>query len=340
VAKAQTVKISISKQDIPLPTASDISHYLSCETFRFYLEILSFTILPPYKGGVFRDAFGNAFRKSVCAMKQVKDCDSCFLKGKCLYVALSQPLPPKDFKDAGKYNHAPPPYVLNPPPDNRQSFHPGDMLAFDLVLIGRAIDALPYFIYSFIEMGKMGIGRRGKDGERGKYEITGVDHISGDATNRIYDIKTETLKSFDKVNEPLPLDHEEIQSVTVKLMTPLRLKEKGNLVTNLTFPLLINRTIHRLQLLSEFYGTKGPIPVPDTLIKDAEEIITANENLHWYDWERYSSRQKDLMKFGGLKGEITFTGNLTQFMPYLRLAEVVNAGQETSFGLGRYEIME
>jgi CRISPR/Cas system endoribonuclease Cas6 (RAMP superfamily) len=71
------------------------------------------------------------------------------------------------------------------------------------------------------------------------------------------------------------------------------------------------------------------------LLRDAEEIKITNENLCWYDWERYSARQKDLMKFGGLKGEITFTGNLNPFMPYLSLAEMVNVGQETSFGLGR-----
>ena len=41
------------------------------------------------------------------------------------------------------------------------------------------------------------------------------------------------------------------------------------------------------------------------------------------------------MKFGGLMGAITFTGHLGLFMPYLRLAEIINLGQATTFGLGR-----
>jgi len=73
-------------------------------------------------------------------------------------------------------------------------------------------------------------------------------------------------------------------------------------------------------------------------MEQAEQIQTTHDNLHWYEWERYSTRQESLMKLGGLKGEIVFEGNLAPFMPYLRLGEMVNVGQGTSFGLGRVEI--
>ena len=53
---------------------------------------------------------------------------------------------------------------------------------------------------------------------------------------------------------------------------------------------------------------------------------------------RYSARQKSLMKLGGLRGDITFRGDLGPFIPYLSIGEMVNAGQGTSFGLGRYKI--
>lgn len=308
-----------------------LTQALPCEKFRLSLNIKSLTILPPYKGGIFRGAFGNAFRHAVCAMRAT-DCDACLLKSQCLYVALFQPPPPEGYKDAGKYNHAPPPYVLNPPLDNRQAFQPGDILTFDLVLMGRAIDALPYFIYSFIEMGKRGLGR-----ERGRYELTGVDLIRKDASTTIYDGNTQTLKNFDKGDEPAPDNNEEIKRLTIRFLTPLRLKEKNNLVTSLTFPLFFERLAHRLELLSAFYGTNGPINVPDTLMEQTENIQTKSEQLHWYEWERYSSRQKDLMKLGGLKGEIAFEGSLAPFMPYIRLAEMVNVGQGTSFGLGKVE---
>ena len=46
------------------------------------------------------------------------------------------------------------------------------------------------------------------------------------------------------------------------------------------------------------------------------------------------------MKLGGLRGEITFEGDLSPFMPLLRLGEKVHVGQGTGFGLGGYEIIE
>jgi hypothetical protein len=68
------------------------------------------------------------------------ECRSCMLSAQCLYVALFEPEPPPDFPDAKKFDHAPPPYVLNPPLDNREVFRTGQTLSFKLVLMGRAIE--------------------------------------------------------------------------------------------------------------------------------------------------------------------------------------------------------
>jgi hypothetical protein len=50
--------------------------------------------------------------------------------------------------------------------------NPGDAVIFNLLLIGRAIDYLPYFIYTFEELGKVGIGKG-----RGKYSLTYVSPL-------------------------------------------------------------------------------------------------------------------------------------------------------------------
>ena len=289
-------------------------------------------VLPPYKGAVFRGAFGNAFRRVVCAVPRA-DCATCLLRLKCLYVSVFEPPPPPNYPDAAKFSDAPRPFILNPPLTNRQAFHPGDNLEFELVLIGPAIEALPYFIYTFIEIGRKGLGP-----ERGRYGMVAVDLLRGDDTTRIYNGRTQTLASYPPREMDLAYNPEDrpADSVTLHFLTPLRLKIKGNLVTHLTFPLFFDRLAQRLALLAAFYNSAVPSPDFSPLMALAESINIAAHDLHWYEWERFSTRQKEAMKFGGLKGRITFTGELGQFMPWLKLGGRVNVGQNTTFGLGQY----
>lgn len=331
MARLQLLQAGKIKQEYSIQNSTEPGYYLPVKKFRFTIKIKTLTILPPYKGGVFRGAFGNSFKKAVCALKKISDCNDCILKQQCIYRAVFNPPPPKNFSDAAKYRNAPPPYILNPPLDNREVFRPGDSLTFKLVLMGKAVEAIPYFIYSFIEMGRKGLGR-----ERGKYELEKVEVFSDGQYKQIYDNETGTLKDFSGFGQTaLYTGNSNINNLTLKFLTPLRLKEKNSLVTDLNFPLLFQRLVHRLELLSVFYGADGSIPFSDNLIEQAAEIKVKQDNLYWYEWERYSGRQKDLMKLGGLRGDIEFEGNLAPFMPYFRLGEAVNIGQGTSFGLGR-----
>ena len=58
----------------------------------------------------------------------------------------------------------------------------------------------------------------------------------------------------------------------------------------------------------------------------------------WYDWERYSARQDIRMKMGGFIGKVSFEGELNEFIPFVKLGELLHVGKGTSFGLGRYVI--
>jgi len=46
------------------------------------------------------------------------------------------------------------------------------------------------------------------------------------------------------------------------------------------------------------------------------------------------------MKLGGFLGNITFEGDLKEFIPFIKLGEYIHIGKQTSFGLGKYEIVE
>ena len=65
--------------------------FLSCAKFRLPLEVTTLMVLFPYKGGVFRGSFGNAFRKVVCAVPRGDGCTNCLMCHQCPYVALFAP---------------------------------------------------------------------------------------------------------------------------------------------------------------------------------------------------------------------------------------------------------
>lgn len=163
------------------------------ETFR--LAKFRFTIcarerirFPAYKGAAFRGGFGYAFKRVVCVVKS-KTCDECLLKQKCIYSYIFETPPPQDTEMLRLYPKVPHPFVIEPPIIEKQTFEPGETFSFHLILIGNAIDYLPYFIYTFTELGKQGIGQG-----RGKYDLL---HVEGmDLENeaiQIYDHKTQTL---------------------------------------------------------------------------------------------------------------------------------------------------
>ncbi|MEW6419052.1 MAG: CRISPR system precrRNA processing endoribonuclease RAMP protein Cas6 [Nitrospirota bacterium] len=291
-------------------------------------------ILPAYKGSTLRGGFGYAFKRVVCAIRD-KECPDCLLKEKCVYSYVFETPPPSDTKIMRKYKSAPHPFVIEPPPERRRGYKPGDEINFNLILIGRAIDYLPYFIYTFDELGKIGIGK-GKAG----YELTEVS-CEG---KKIYDSEAKTLKSFSFSAMPVKfhdLDSEtsNLQLLTLNFITPTRILYDGHLTLDLEFHMLIRQLLRRLSLLYYFHCNGDPTDGDfKGIIEKAKDVKVKKRDLRWYDWERYSGRQETRIKMGGFVGEITFEGNLESFMPFIKVGEVLHVGKGTGFGLGKYEI--
>ena len=132
--------------------------------FSFLIRCKSPLLLPPYKGSTFRGGFGHAFRRITCALKG-KECADCLLKEQCIYAYVFETPIPADAQMMRKYTVAPHPFILEPPTDSQRTYEKGEELSFGLTLIGRAVDYLPYFIYAFEELGRIGIGKG-----KGKYQ--------------------------------------------------------------------------------------------------------------------------------------------------------------------------
>ena len=308
---------------------------LCLSTFTFTIRAVDMLILPPYKGSTFRGGFGHAFKRIVCTARN-QECRKCVLKDKCIYVYVFETISPSDSPIQGRHTDAPHPFVLNPPLDEKRSFAKGEDISFELILIGRAIDYLPYFIYTFEEVGKIGIGRK-----KGKYHLLDVRcRLSDDKEEVIYSGVDKRIRRNYRIISIKDLFFTYNTSfLTLNFLTPTRIKADSKLLTeNLDFFHLFKTLIGRIQLLSHFH-CNAPYDECNELIEKAKTIKIKENNLYWYDWERYSNRKKERMKLGGLKGSITYKGDIKDFMSYIRTGEFINVGKGTSFGMGNFIVV-
>jgi CRISPR/Cas system endoribonuclease Cas6 (RAMP superfamily) len=210
-------------------------------------------------------------------------------------------------------NTIPKPFVLLPPLDQQQSYQAGEPFQCELTLFAEATQHYAIVQAAIEYLGnKLGLGYN-----RGKFKII------------------EITESTTSTNTPI-----NPQILSLNFITRLRLKTNNKLQKQSPdFPLLLTRLFGRLKTLQQSYSST-PINQQhyQQLLHQSKEIQTLDSNLHWDDWARYSGRQKEWMKFGGLLGEIRFQGNLQPFIPYLQMGELCHIGGKTSFGLGKYTI--
>ena len=309
----------------------------SIARFTFELEARQSLILPPYKGSALRGGFGMAFKKTCCAI-QNQECANCQLNQSCAYAYIFE-TPSSASVDAKYHSPAlPHPFIIEPPLTDQTQFEPGETLRFGLVLIGKSIQYLPYFIFAFHQLGEMGLGKG-----RGKYCLKAVyaPDTATHSTARIYDDQTQTmsgnfkiLELEDVLNTCGTLYSSEIQ---LQFLTPTRIVDKSKLSNQLNFSLFIRTLLRRISLLGRVHcGSSWDLPFTD-LIRHAEGAVqTRDSKLTWVDWERYSNRQKRRMTLGGVTGTVTYVGSLKPFLPLILLGEYLHIGKNTTFGLGKY----
>jgi len=140
--------------------------------YRFRSRFKSDAVLPYYKGSTFRGVFGHALKKVVCALKQ-QVCSECLLKDRCVYALVFESAETIRLPTGSRIAHPPHPFVIEPLLTTETFFENGSDFDFALLLFGEVNHSLPYFIYAFDRMGKIGIGKR-INNQRGQFALKTV----------------------------------------------------------------------------------------------------------------------------------------------------------------------
>jgi hypothetical protein len=297
---------------------------------KFKIKVLDDLYLPEYKGSFFRGIFGWKFKKLTCVLKNLEDCKECILKKTCPHFNIfeNKYYSEKPLLKTG--SSIPHPYIILPPLEEKRKFEKDETLEFEITLVGKWSETLPYFLLTFQEIGKSGIGKN-----KSKFEIEAIYQNNRNilTNNNInFDIKEFNFDNHSDVSN--------INFLTVELITPLRLMKNNKTMRNLSFKDFYLSVLRRVELLLYYYNDKSIDNFVNVkaLNELAESIKVKSKNLYWYNWERYSNRQKKRISLSGLMGKISFEGNITHFLPLLKFTETFHTGKNTVFGLGKINI--
>lgn len=269
-----------------------------------------------------------------------------------LNTARGRPLMPASLGGRGESaRRAGPDFAANdkaaPSLDRRLNLGAGDEIAFGLLLMGRAIEYLPYMVYAVSEMSRRGLGA-----DRARFELADVFIIDARGGKRqVYSGASQRMTTPDdsaiKLSSLIETRLGELRSaegfsgdsLALRFVTPTRIRVEGDLQAGMSFELLVRNLLRRVSLLSAVHGG-APLELDYRgLIERAATVRTISSRLGWCDWERYSNRQQTKMKLGGFIGEIEYGGEiLGEFLSLMVMGEVLHVGGGTSFGLGRLQI--
>lgn len=305
-------------------------------SYHFGCQFQTEAILPSYKGSTYRGVFGRALKQVICALRR-QECPECLLKSNCIYPLVFEPQLTLDAQNGNLSTIPPHPFVIRPPLETKTQYLKGDAFEFGLLLFGPANSKLPYFVYAFDRMGKIGIGKK-IEGQRGKFHLKKVT-----SNNKV--IYTDTEQKLADTGPPRDLhlntpdkQNATTQTITIKLKTPLRIKFRNALSPELPFHVLVRAMLRRVSALFEHYDQGEPELDYSGLVQRSQRVEAVDSSLKWIDWKRYSHRQDQAMMMGGLKGSITYKGDIGEFLPLIDLCSMVHLGKQTTFGLGQIEV--
>lgn len=334
--------------------------HFTAHRLRMVADVQTTIELNEHQGSAIRGALFHALRNRFCANREARECAACILVAACPVATLVSTLVP-----GGKRGRdVPRPYTIQPPlpgsghptelPGGRIVFRyqPGERFEFGLTLYAQALQLFPYIVLALHHLEENGIGRRIKQDNghwrRGTFTIREVW-----TENPLTGEQQPVMSADDQlVHVPdLPITHEQIRRwanhcttdghITLQLLTPTRLVERGHLVKPDTFRFrpFLHRLLDRLEALSrDFSDTPQRFDFPH-LLEAAEKVRIVDNRLAWVELRSYSTRQRRDTPTSGLMGHITLEADdWTPFLPWLAWGQYTHVGKDAVKGNGWYRI--
>jgi hypothetical protein len=299
--------------------------------YRFSFRMRDELRLPDYSGSLLRGNFGAALRRTAC-MTGARECAPCPLYRTCPYPAIFEtPAPVTHFLQ--RFSQVPNPYVIEPPPLGTRYVPADEIFSFAMVLVGRGLDQLPLIVYALERAFSSGIGRL-----RARGSLVDIALEGPEGTESVWNVESSTIGTHEqKLSIPFLPDTD---AVTFKIYTPLRLQNQGHRVPldRLRPRTLFAALLRRTALLFELHAALPGLAGDARRLTAAAASLVDERRLQWKDWTRFSSRQDQEMTLGGVIGEWTLSGDLSELLPWFWVGQWLHVGKNATMGMGRYSL--
>jgi len=258
---------------------------------------------PYFTGSMLRGAFGHALKKVTCINPTYK-CEGCFAAENCVYYQFyeKETLQPKFRFDITLES---------------------DTFDFGFYLFGDACTQLPYVLSSL----EMALGQNGLGKDRTRFtditmEVDGLTVYENHAF--LPHITSVPQKLTPSIYTP---------NIKVKLLTPLRIKQDNKIAhDSVALKNIIRSVYQRKQQIFENEQVHS-LPHKPTFTTAIE--LLENKKLY-----RRSDRQGRKIVMDGVLGEFAVIGLDEESFHLLKLGEILGAGKQTTFGLGKLKVEE
>lgn len=309
------------------------------QRFHFTLRCSTTLHLSEFVGNDLHGAFGFILRHHACLSRQSDGapCARCDDHERCLYGFLFASQDQRGQEVAR-------PYIIEPLFPHRARYGPGSPFAFNLVLVGSALNSFTDCLWIIQQIGRRGLGRDYRSGQ-GRFEVEQVAIMdNAGAATLIYQHGVTPAPSVLARNGISLADWTTgltPQRLIMHFVSPLHLRDPKpprQPLRDLEFHHLWDSLQQRLeQLMPRYCGTRYESSFK-TLKKQALAVRKVEASLRWQAQPRRTS-QHQLVDMGGLLGHVVFEGDLTPFLPVLAVGAWTHLGHGCDLGNGQYRLM-
>lgn len=302
----------------------------------FTLVIMENGKLPRSKVSALRGGMGHALLTANCVRDE--HCDTCDFAEDCLVQRMMYPqmkIRP-DFmttKDSEGF-------VIECE-DTREWFQAGEELKFNLLLFGRTIVYFNQYLQAFHYFGMQGIGRN-----HIRFQISRVTNSIGKTLvegSSVFKERYKVMFVSDYVRYRLKsADIRNVMNVDccrLVFQSPLTLKYQGEIQKDFFPDALFAAIERRIYILNCYEGNRGYSK--NSLLSLEEHMPIRVNGKAWFEKiPRYSGTQNSKVEFGGIRGWCDLENIDDNMLTLLLTGELLHIGKNTSFGFGKYTLVE